>query len=542
VLQAAAVIGQDFPQPVLARVVELDATDLDDSLGALIGNELVYEQDLDPDPVFAFTHPLTREVAYRSQLAEHRTAVHAAVAQAFTDHYPDRLDEQAALIAQHWESASETLAAAQWHTRAGNWIGNNDASRSLQHWRKVRDLADALPESPESMGLGLFSRIHLLDAGFRLGLPIEEARLIFEEAEPMAAKAGNVAVRAALLTVYATVHCQREGNVREAARLAREGIALAEEAEDPAIYVALSVCAYFCFCSGEPRESVAICDRALELADGDPTVGAGITIACPYAFALGFKGVSLGVLGEFEQAGQLIEQSRTIAAEQGDLESVGTAHLYSAYLAYIRGEPKTTYHHARELVQIAERIGSSYFRARAWSQVGLAETMRGNWDSAIKALERYMQIAREGHTAAEWYGTCAAWLAEAHLGAGDPERARALAEEALAYARKGGQVMSEGEVSLVLARSLLGSAGVAARAQIEAALARALEVGRLTGATILEPFVHVELAELARQLAEEEVRERELREAHRLFAQIGATGRAEAISAQLSESAGVGRG
>ena len=80
-------------------------------------------------------------------------------------------------------------------------------------------------------------------------------------------------------------------------------------------------------------------------------------------------------------------------------------------------------------------------------------------------------------------------------------------------------------------------AGPAARAEIEAALARALELARDTGAKAFEPLVHVELAELARQSGDEEGRERELREAHRLFTEIGATGHAERLGAG---SAGAG--
>ena len=97
-----------------------------------------------------------------------------------------------------------------------------------------------------------------------------------------------------------------------------------------------------------------------------------------------------------------------------------------------------------------------------------------------------------------------------------------------------GHVFDETHASLALARVLLGSAGPAARAEIEAALARALELARDTGAKAYEPLVHVELAELARQSGDEEGRERELREAHRLFTEIGATGHAERLSAELA--------
>ena len=86
---------------------------------------------------------------------------------------------------------------------------------------------------------------------------------------------------------------------------------------------------------------------------------------------------------------------------------------------------------------------------------------------------------------------------------------------------------------LALARVLLGSAGLAARAEIEAALGRALDLVRQTGAKAFEPQVHVELAELARQSGDQEGRERELREAHCLFTQIGATGHAERVELEL---------
>jgi len=56
------VIGKEFPGAVLERVIDLDATELDDALGNLVGSEFVYEQQLDPEPLYAFKHPLTQEV------------------------------------------------------------------------------------------------------------------------------------------------------------------------------------------------------------------------------------------------------------------------------------------------------------------------------------------------------------------------------------------------------------------------------------------------------------------------------------------------
>ena len=114
------------------------------------------------------------------------------------------------------------------------------------------------------------------------------------------------------------------------------------------------------------------------------------------------------------------------------------------------------------------------------------------------------------------------------------KRARGLAEEGLDLARTQGYVPGEVQASLALARILLTSAGPGTQEEIEEVLARALEIARDTGGKVYEPLIRVELAELARQRSDGEGRERELREAHRLFTVIGASGHAEHLSAELA--------
>ncbi len=69
--------------------------------------------------------------------------------------------------------------------------------------------------------------------------------------------------------------------------------------------------------------------------------------------------------------------------------------------------------------------------------------------------------------------------------------------------------------------------GLSARPTIEAALECALALVRETGARGLEPQVYLERAELARLSGDEASHQRELREAHRLFLEMGAPIRAE---------------
>ena len=322
----------------------------------LVASEFIYEQELYPEAVYAFKHPLTREVAYGSQLGERRAADHAAVARAIAAQYPERLDEQAPLVAQHWESAGEALEGARWNARAATWIGTGDPAQSLGHWRKVRELADSLPESEEAAALGLGARIFSLQYAWRLGVSHEEAEELFNEAERLASKAGDVRARAILLSVYAGIRGINDGDMRDFARLGRESVALAEETGDPTLYMTVAGApSYALFQTGKIREGVAILDRAIELADGDPTVAAGISVGCPLAYCLMFKGGNLSYLGQLEEAGELIERGMQLAREHDDIETVGWGHMWSVWLAYFVGDPDAALGHAQQALEIAEQ-------------------------------------------------------------------------------------------------------------------------------------------------------------------------------------------
>jgi hypothetical protein len=86
---------------------------------------------------------------------------------------------------------------------------------------------------------------------------------------------------------------------------------------------------------------------------------------------------------------------------------------------------------------------------------------------------------------------------------------------------------------LASARVLLRTEGHAARSAIEAALGELSQLARQTEMKMFEPFACVERAELARLTGDEANRQRELREAHRLFLEIGAPIRAAEVAREL---------
>jgi class 3 adenylate cyclase/ABC-type dipeptide/oligopeptide/nickel transport system ATPase component len=116
VLQAAAVIGHQFTEPLLRQVTGLDDKELRSALRALVEAELLTESTTTSGG-YAFKHDLTQEVAYRSELGERRARLHGAVARALEQQYPDRGDQLAALISHHLEQAGESAR----RPRPGDW-------------------------------------------------------------------------------------------------------------------------------------------------------------------------------------------------------------------------------------------------------------------------------------------------------------------------------------------------------------------------------------------------------------------------------------
>jgi class 3 adenylate cyclase/tetratricopeptide (TPR) repeat protein len=540
VLQDAAVIGRQFPRPVLQRVSGLEEPDLDDALHALVAAEYIHEE-AGSDAGYAFEHPLTQEVAYRSQLSERRGQMHAATARALADHYEGQLDERAALVANHWEQAGDLLEAARWHARAATWSGFNDPTEALRHWRRVVELGDQLPASPERDALGLAARIASLHFGWRLGIGTDEADALFQEAEQLASTVQDVRMHALLLTGYGAVKGLGQGDVGEYADLARRAIELADRSHDTELRVVLGTNAYAFFLTGAYEEGIQVVDRAIELAAGDPRAGAELpVIACPYAFCHVQKGPLLADLGDLSGAQSVIATGTAIAREQDDLETLAIAHFISSYRELAAGNAEDALAQATSAVEVSERIGDTFSRAWSWSFLGAAELARRNPHSAIEALERADRIATEHRAAEEGRVYRRAHLAEAELAIGRTERAQQLAAEALAIAETKTGPPSVVPAYLAWIRVELASRDPVEPDQIKARLQSAFDLAAETGARRYEPLLRVELARLAGRLGDQRRQDDELREAHRLFVEIGADGHAKRVAEQLAVAADQG--
>jgi tetratricopeptide (TPR) repeat protein len=206
-------------------------------------------------------------------------------------------------------------------------------------------------------------------------------------------------------------------------------------------------------------------------------------------------------------------------------------------LAERRGDPEAALPNGLRAVEIEEEVGSRAGLVMAYSALGKAWRLNGDAAQAMAALDRGIALGRE-HGIGRTGGIISlpaalVDLAQIHLARGDAQAARSAVDEALALARRFDSKMEELPAQLVLARTLVLSASQEDRADIDVVLERVALLIRETAATVFQPDLHEVRAEAARRFGDAASAERELREAHRLYAEMGATGHAERVAREL---------
>jgi class 3 adenylate cyclase len=481
-LQVASVVGKEIGAPALRLTAGLEAEEMEPALCKLTESGFLYEAEMYPERIFAFRHPLTREVAYNTQLADHRAATHAAAARATIEIEPaDRHDELAALIAHHLEAGGETLEAARWSARAAYWAGHTRPQDSLRLWQRVTALVDDLDETEETTALAVLSRLLQLDYAWRLGMDRDQADALAREANEIAARIGDLR-SLALLKLLTAARPGISDHSSEWVTAAEEATRLADENGDPELRAAVrGPSAYAYMCAGDLEELERTADELLEMTASDPSLGAGIVIGSPAAWGRMAKSVALRERDRPEEAEALLEEGLRIAAEQGDPETENWIRGTHCLLIADRGDAEAALALARHNCELTEQLGDVFSRSTAMNTLAYVQLAAGEHADALETIELSDRLYRDamgtgGETEA-WRSTL---RARALLGLSRDEEALEEAEWAAATAlRRGmGWQIPVGFHTLAQARVATGTTGV------QEALGQALETASRLGHTM----------------------------------------------------------
>ena len=381
-LNAAAVIGMRFG-PDLPAVLEGDT-----ALTELVQAELIDQVRFTPMAEYAFHNPLIRTVAYESQLRADRAVLHRRLADAIVQRDPGSADENAALIAEHLEAASDLAAAYEWHMRAGTWLTNRDLAAAHASWYRAQQVADQLPvDNPGRMAMRIAPRTLLTGGGWRVRG--SGAEVAFDELRELCELADDKRSLAIGMTGLVMKHALNS-EYDKASDLASEQIGLLDSIDDPELTIGLSFAPIAAkYQAADGKEMLRLAQRVIELAGGDPSRG-NLFFGSPLALAIMFRG---GARSAFGIPGWKTDYRDAIAmARAADAVTLSVVVFY----VYVVGIPYGVFRpdaaaliDTKEALERAERSGDETALAVARSARGVVLAYRDEpeCDEGVALLE-----------------------------------------------------------------------------------------------------------------------------------------------------------
>jgi class 3 adenylate cyclase len=436
-LNAASVIGARFGAELLA------ALGIDAMFDELLSAELIDQVRFTPSAEYAFHHPLIRTVAYESQLKSDRAQWHRRLAAAIQERAPGSVEENAALIAEHLESADELHAAYGWHMRAGAWSTNRDLAAARISWERARSIADRIPvDDPDHLSMRIAPRTMLCATDWQ-ARAVQESRGRFAELRELCTAAGDNVSLAIGMTALAADLCYA-GRTQEASKLASEQMALLESIGDPTPTMGLAFLAFVNWIGvGEFGEILRWSQTIVDLAAGDPAKGAGFGMGSPLAIALAWRGTARWWLG---RPGWRQDLHDAVAmARRSNPETLSGAVAWTYGFAMQYGALRTSDSAVRvseEAVQTAQRASSD--RALGLAAYTLAVGLL-NRDAAAdrhRGLEFMMQARDiwQRKRALFLIPVTDLWAARETARRGDPDAAIEVMRQAVDELRQAGNL------------------------------------------------------------------------------------------------------
>jgi tetratricopeptide (TPR) repeat protein len=425
----------------------------------------------------------------------------------------------------------EPVEAARWHARAGRWASPRDARASIRHWRSARNLLAGTEEPKKVLQLRAEACREILFTSWRTGAEEAEWRAVYEEGTDLARRLDDKRTLSMLvsgvggLRGFAGEHRVQVEMLEEALRLAREAGDFALEAS---MYQRLG---WAWGLAGDNNRQLEWTQRGIAFCEQDVSRAGRVSGFDTYAWLLGQRGISLMGMARLDEARAQLERALEVSLHVGDQFCVNYARGNLGQLAFCCGDAQAIRRHA-----IRDESGGPAQQAYSLANVGLASLHLEEWEAACELLEAaYLAFDAVGGTGVKmWHAAICSSLAQAALKVGKGDRACELAQELRQAFREAPELQSSyPHILLAWVQVLLFMDGRRAIAEVEPVLEQILTAARERGWALYLPFALHERANLARLLGNEAARERDLREAHRLFTEMGLTVRAEEVEKEM---------
>ncbi|UWU77877.1 AAA family ATPase [Bradyrhizobium huanghuaihaiense] len=497
VAQVAAAIGREFSHELLAMTAQLPENELLAALDDLVGSGLVFRRGTPPQATYSFKHALVQDAAYATLVRAKRQRLHARIAAALDQHFPETVQAQPELLAHHYTKAELAEPAIDYWLRAGQAeIARSATAEAIAQLIKGLELITVLPDDAarwrRELELQVALGVALMAAK---GWAAPEVGQANARARDLCERLGDTSRLFPVLYGEWVFHVVRAE--LESGRTAGEDLlSRAQEQNDAAAEtVGNRIVGTAALLRGEPAVARIHLERTLALYDPAAHRSLAFLFAQdPRVSGLSVLSWALFALGHPEQARTRSEEALTDAKELSHRNTLGYALLYGCILSQLSRDRGEAEDRANSLIALAADQGSPHFLAAG-------NVIRGWMLGATGELEAGITQLRDGLT--RWQATGAGFLvpyflsllAELHGQAGAVIDGLDVVTKALDRAEATGERWFEAELHRMRGELMLRLPKVDPTAA-EALFQQAASVARRQGAKLWELRAATSLARL----------------------------------------------
>jgi class 3 adenylate cyclase/predicted ATPase len=504
VAQIGAVLGRDFTYILLRTVGGIDDLALQSALGKLADADLLIAEGGGPHTNYRFKHALIQDAAYDSLLKSRRQALHRRAAELLRNG-PEPAVAAPEVIAHHFTQAGLDDLAIEWWGKAGDQALRRSAfQEAIAHLGKAIEMADRACATAQRAPGGSaapnqrLTQLHIAYGNAAIaarGYGAPETTEAFARARESASGDKDGPERlAADFGLWAGSYTRGESSSMRA-----HAAAFLSDVEaipdSPEAGVAHRVAGITCWFAGEYREARDHLESALALfqpgRDDDLAFRFGHD---PGVAAMAYLAFASWPLGEVDRAISLIDRTQGRIAGLTHVSTLALGRMHAALFELMRGDHTRAAPNAFKLARLAREQELTMFRAFGVFLEGWATAASGAIGTGLEDMRRGVEL-RRAQNVLLFDGLLKIALAEAEARAGDPGRAIAILDEALATCDRAGNRAFEAELHRARGEMLLRRDSANA-APAEEAFLTAIAVAKQQGTRSFELRAALSLAKL----------------------------------------------
>jgi serine/threonine protein kinase/tetratricopeptide (TPR) repeat protein len=382
-VQIASVAGTRFSPELLADVSGEPVRDVTEALAVLEGRGVVTRL---ASGDFAFAHDLVGDVLRDGLTIESRREMHGAVAVALERLYPQRLDEMAERLADHFRQAGERSKAVDYLVRAAERLAAEQSyTPALASLDRAVEILSQMHTVDRDRLLALFQRLgELLWTARQLDQGLSRMDPALELAEACGRE--DYVARFSMMRGRFLVQADR---VDEGRHWLARAIEIAQRLTDRALTLDVTLArAEADLRLGEHRSAIQFFGQALQLARemGNVPVRlrALVNLALTHATA-----------GQFEEGLARVEEARRILSQHPDRYTECEVEKMEALVHFFAMDYAQAIEAASRGLELAKEYGFFYEQAVNAHNIGEGYVRLGDYKRAFASLRYSYDIARD---------------------------------------------------------------------------------------------------------------------------------------------------